>query len=159
MIEAVGYSHLLSTGRDGKVILWDVKKNCKLKEKFLFFWPRAARVSPDERFVALLCNGVELMSIPQLDELTTRSGGRMSRCAAFMPYHTTLVVGRFSGEVLVYEHAGKKTLSVRQSLSSHNQRVEGVAVLPLSSTIITVGSEGKMQFTTKLFLPAGENNL
>ncbi len=148
-IEAVGETELLSTGRDQKVILWNVPKKRKVKEKNMPFWARSATVSADGKHAALLHEGVTLMNIPKLDRVRNWSKGSVGRCAAFVPNDDALIVGKSNGQVLSYKYEdAKQTLPWEsQPLKHHDRRTQGVAVLSHNSTIITAGSEGKLHFT------------
>lgn len=146
-IETVGKTQLLSTGRDQKVILWDIQKAHKVKERTVSFWARAATVSPDGQHVALLHKGVTLLNIPKLDRMTGWSGGGVGRCAAFIPDEDVLVVGKYNGGVQICEYTGQTFPLERQFLKRHDRRAQGVAVLPKNATIVSAGSEGKLHFT------------
>lgn len=150
-IVAFNESQLLSTGRDQKIILWDVEKKRKLQEQNLTFWARAAAVSPDGSYAALLHKGVTLMKIPELTSVRDWSKGSVGRCAVFIPNEQALIVGKSNGQVVIYEYDQDTlrfpTPGELPSLESHDNRTQGVAVLPGNSTIITGGSEGKLLFT------------
>jgi WD40 repeat protein len=146
-IETVSETQLLSTGRDHKIILWDVPKRRKLKEKNMPFWARAAKVSPDGQYAALLHKKLTVINIPKLEGFTSWSKGSVGRCAAFIPNENMLIVGKSNGQVLAYEYAGQHFPIERQALENHHHRVQGVVVLPENSTVITAGSEGKLHFT------------
>lgn len=157
-IEALNGTQLLSTGRDQKIILWDVEKKRKLQEQNLTFWARAATVSPDGSYVALLHKGVTLMNIkvmlmniPELTRVRDWPKGSVGRCAAFIPNEPVLIVGKSNGQVLIYDYDQQSlrfpTPLELPSLKSHSSRTQGIAVLPGNSTIITAGSEGKLIFT------------
>jgi WD40 repeat protein len=146
-IEAVGETQLLSTGRDQKIMLWDVPKARKVKEENMTFWARAAKVSSDGQHVALLHEGVTLMNVPNLKRIVNWPKSSVGRCAAFIPNESALVVGKSNGQVLIYEYAKQSLPWEYQSLEHHDRRVQGVAALIRNSTIITAGSEGKLHFT------------
>lgn len=149
-IEAVNETQLLSTGRDRKVILWDVEKKRKLKEETLTFWARAAKVSPDIQYVALLYEGVALLNFPKLERVMSWTRDSVGRCVTFIPDEGILLVGKHNGNVQIYDYANYMHPTQHQFLTRHNGRAQGVAMLPESSIIITAGSEGKLHFTNWL---------
>lgn len=148
-IEAVSATQFLSTGRDQKVVLWDVRKKRKVKESSMTFWARSAAVSPDGQRAALLHKGVTLLNIPQLTRVVSWPKGSVGRCAAFVPDENALIVGKTNGQVLIYEyeHTRQALPWASQLMEHHHRRAQGVAVLPHNATIITAGSEGKLFFT------------
>jgi WD40 repeat protein len=91
------------------------------------------------------------MKIPELTRVRDWSKGSVGRCAAFIPNEPVLIVGKSNGQVLIYDY-DQQSLRFPSpielpSLKSHDNRTQGVAVLPGNSTIITGGSEGKLLFT------------
>ncbi len=146
-IEVVNETQILSTGRDRKVVLWDVKKKRKIKEESLSFWARAAKVAPDAQHVALLYEGVALFNLPKLERVMNWTREGVGRCAAFIPDESVLLVGKHNGNVQIYDYANYMYPTQRQFLTRHTGRAEGVALLPHNPIIITAGSEGKLNFT------------
>jgi WD40 repeat protein len=65
-LEAGWRFRLLTTGRDQKVSLWDLASRRQLSEKEFPFWARAAGVSPDGQYAALLHERVSLVRLPEL---------------------------------------------------------------------------------------------
>lgn len=145
----VGGSQVLSTGRDHEVILWDVYTKGQVARRHLYSWAREACVSPDGQQVALLRRGLDLVTLPQLDQLAGLGASRsVIRCAAFFPDGEALIVGKFNGDVVVYERKRKDWLAREKgALTRHEGRVEGVEVLRSRSVVVTAGSEGRIQFT------------
>jgi WD40 repeat protein len=146
-IEAINSTQLLSTGRDQKIVLWDVQHNRKVKEKNLTFWARAAKVSPDSQYVALLHGGVTLMTLPKFDQERYWAKDSVGRCAAFIPHERAIVVGKHNGTVQIYDYTKQSYPGDAQYLQHHERLAQGIVVVPQNSTVITAGSEGSLHFT------------
>ena len=146
-IEVLNGTQCLSTGRDQKVILWDVPKLQKLQERNLTFWARATTVSPDGKYAALIHEGATVMALPALEDVTHWTGGGVGRCAAFLPDEQTLIIGKYNGTVELYNYLERQSPLTPQRLEQHNGRTQGVVVLPSTSTIVTAGSKGQLHFT------------
>ncbi len=149
-IDVVNESQLLSTGRDQRLILWDMtpsKKNRRIKEHLLPYWPRTARVSPEGAYVALVYRGVSLFSVPHLEHVVNWTKDSVGRCVAFIPGEGTFVVGKHNGDVQIFDYANYHLPMQRQLLLHHRGRAEGAVMLPDYSVLITAGSEGSLKFT------------
>lgn len=148
-----GATRALSGGRDRYVTLWDVAGGRELARRQLYYWARAARVSPDGQRVALLRQGLELLSLPELEYLRFGSGSSVGRCAAFLPAAdggsgNTLLMGRYNGDVSVYYDKTSYWVARRTApFTRHTGRVEGVEILPQRAIAVTAGSEGVVRFT------------
>jgi WD40 repeat protein len=106
-------------------------------------------VSPDGQQVALLAQGVNLVKLPQLNrDVGVGSSRNMLRCAAFSSDGSTLIAGRFNGDVIVYGRRQHTNWLAREpgTLTHHEGRVEGVEVLRGRSIVVTAGSEGVIRF-------------
>ncbi len=148
-IAPLGDSRALSAGRDSQVVLWDVREWGQVTSRKLNPWARAMSVSPDGQRVALLAKGVSLVMLPRLDRLVGVGSSRsVLRCAAFSADGSTLIAGRFNGDVIVYGHRGQRNWLMREpnALTRHEGRVEGVEVLHGRSIVVTAGSEGVVRF-------------
>jgi WD40 repeat protein len=124
-----------------------VKPKRKIKEEVPSFWTRAPRVSPDAQHVALLYRGVALFNLPKLQQARgwTREG--VGRCAAFITGENMFLVGKYNGDVQIYDYGNYMHPTQRQFLTRHTGRAEGVAMLPHDPIVITAGSEGRLNFT------------
>jgi hypothetical protein len=157
-----GPGRALSAGRDQQVVLWDVESGREVARRRTYYWPRAARVSPDGQRVALLRQGLELLELPSLEYLRFGSGSSVGRSVAFLPPsggdgssapRHTLLMGRYNGEVSVYHDRTSYWIARRiEPFTRHAGRVEGVEVLPHRSIAVTAGSEGIVRFTA---IPTG----
>ncbi len=150
-IAPLGDSRLLSSGRDSEVVLWNLNTGRKTarRQNNPGSWARAMRVSPDGQQVALLAQGLELVTLPQLDRMVGIGYNRgVIRCAAFSPDGGTLFAGRFNGKVTTYEYKPQRTWLMQEPgfLTRHEGRVEGVEILQSRSIIVTAGSEGCVRF-------------
>ena len=149
-LEPVNESCVLSTGRDYQIVMWDVEARRDVASETLEDWARAARVSPDLSKVALMCNGVRLVSLPQLKPLAETPGrwSGVHRAGAFAPDGESVIAGKFNGEVVVCRHNGKWLNTERVPLVRHNGQTQGVEVLSERKIIITAGSNGSVEFTS-----------
>ena len=145
----LGDTQVLITERDHTVSVWDVQAGRRVRKHSFDFWARAACVSADGQHAALLHDGVTLVALPQL-QILARTGWSwhgVARCAAFAPAGEALLVGKFSGEVVVCHRSGQSLHTNKHSLVTHQGQVQTVAVLPSRVVVITAGSEGWVQFT------------
>lgn len=161
-IAPVNGERLLSAGRDGRVVLWDIMHRQELANLERYFWARAMQVSPDSRRVALLHDGIALAALPGLDQLLYGSARSVGRCAAFLPSahgeetwkgsgsvpdNQTLLVGQYSGDVFKYYPRNERWITHEvPSFTYHEGRVEGVSFLRSRSVVVTAGSEGTIRF-------------
>jgi WD40 repeat protein len=65
-LESVGDNRLLTAGRDAHIAMWDLDDRRVLTDKEFPFWARAAEVSPDGQYVALLHARMSLARLPEL---------------------------------------------------------------------------------------------
>ena len=145
----VGDTQVLIAERDHTISVWDVQAQRSERKERFDFWARAACVSVDGQHTALLHDGVSLVALPQLQVLA-RTGWPwhgVARCAAFAPQGETLLVGKFSGEVVVCQRSGQSLHADKDLLMTHQGQVQAVAVLSSRAVVITAGSEGRVQFT------------
>ena len=161
-IAPVDEGRLLSAGRDGRVILWELSQRRELARLKRYFWARAMQVSPDGRHVALLHDGITLAALPGLDQLLYGSARSVGRCAAFLPSdhgeeawtgsgsvpdNRTLLMGQYSGNVVKYYPRNERWITYEvPSFTYHEGRVEGVNFLSSRSVVVTAGSEGTIRF-------------
>ena len=154
-IESAGNGRLLSAGRDGKVILWDLATSRKLHEakvpagaKGPDSWARATRLSSDGKFAVLLYDGLSLVRLPEIEFLSSVGWQGTTRCAAFSPDDRALIVGQYNGEVRVIAR-NDTTLDHRyRAFCRHSGQVQGIEVLPERSVVVTAGSGGDVLFTS-----------
>lgn len=153
-LEACGEHQVLSTGRDQRVVVWDIATGRPAREWYFHFWPRATRISADGSRAALLHNGVTLVSLPELQRIhqaEIEDGDGVSSCAAFTSGGQEIVLGKFNGQVIVHDLARRKRRG--RKLLTHRGRVQGLEVRRAptaqgtwSDVIISAGSEGTLQF-------------
>ncbi|MFP4346188.1 MAG: hypothetical protein ACLFU8_15940 [Anaerolineales bacterium] len=159
----VGDDRVLSTGRDRRIVLWDVTNEREVTSSRYHRWPRAVQVSPDGNLLALLHTELTLTTLPGLKTLLSGGGKSVGRCAAFLPpayekrdawdgpepvpHNQTLLVGQHSGEVFLYYPKRAYWLTYeRPPFTRHTGRVEGVSVLESRGVVVTAGSEGIVRF-------------
>lgn len=146
---------LLSTGRDQKIIHWDVTARRIIAERKLTDWPRCAAVSDDGRLAALVSDRVQLLQLPGLTPLDnlppiyskdhqTRLG--ISRCASFAPSGTDLLTGQMNGQVTHYPEIDSTRRRQKRNLDLHIGPLVGLEFLPRHDLTLTLGAEGELHF-------------
>jgi len=166
-LEPVGASRVLSAGRDGEVVLWDVPGRREVaRQRYARYdgWAKTACVSPDERRVAVVGTwGVKIISLPQLKDLRPWLGQSKARYAAFPPDDETMILGQSDGDVVTcrpqkkmmrywngaswYEEDRTWLTREGQPLTHHEGRMKGVEMLHGSSIVISAASDGSVHFT------------
>jgi len=153
-LEAFGDHYVLSTGRDQRVVVWDIAAGRPAREWYFDFWARAARVSADGKRVALLHNDFTLASLPELQRISQAEieVGGVCSCAAFTSDGQAIVLGKCNGQVAVIDLTQRKRR--RRNLLTHAARVQGVEVrrAPFEQgtpgdVIISASSDGTIRFT------------
>jgi WD40 repeat protein len=175
-VEPVGTAQAISAGRDGQVVLWDVAEKRELRRQRLYRqisahrrndWARSAVVSPDEGQVILLGSRLEMMILPQMNNMMLWSSPRTARSAAFSPDSESLVVGHRRGEVIAWRleedtaewldrtvNPWQMRIEECQSLvqikqiTRHGARVEKVGILPSWSILVSAAIDGSIHFTS-----------
>lgn len=160
-VEPVGKCRFLTTGRDGRVVVWDASRRSLVGETSLDDWARAACVSPDGGRAALLHEGITLLSVPELQFVAGTGGGAVldvdgtwrssgygsgvARAAAFAPDGEVLVFGKNSGEVRAGTVEGD--LLVAKRLVEHEGAVQGIASLSDPGVVVAASADGTVYFT------------
>jgi len=146
-IKPLGESQALVAGRDRQVVVLDLAGNMRVVGKRQFdFWARNACVASSGQHAALLHYGSHVVKLPQLEIVASdnsRSRG-VARSAAFSPDSSALIIGKHNGEVRVFR--GHPLAMERPALTRHRGRVEGVDVSTSRSLVISIGSEGEINF-------------
>lgn len=154
-LEPVGDSRLLTTGRDQKVTLWDLDNRRLLTEKEFPFWARAADVSTDGQYAALLHERLSLVRLPELTivpgqpYIAPRPNGYRrgtGQHLSFSPDNKFILTGQHNGQVALHFHNSLTTRPVKKVLTTHNQPVRGVYFLPTHPVVVTAGAEGQVRF-------------
>ncbi len=159
-LEPVGMSQVLSGGRDGDVVLWDVSEKREItRQNGLEI--QSISVSPDNQRVILRQDiDMELVTLPRLEPFSKRpfwGPYSVTRCSAFAPDGETVIIGKTNGDVAIYNfteresiHDTLKRLSLEQDgqiLTHHEGRMKGVKILFGHSVVITASSDGNIHFT------------
>ncbi len=157
-IEPLTGNRAITTGRDQQVILWDGTGKRPLAQKTFHFWPRATRISPDEKTIALLHEGVTLAGLPDLEiqsNVRTRyryrdkndRSARIVRSACFVPPEDTLLLGNDLGQVIAYRRKNGAYWAERTLFDQHPGGIQGIAFLQDHSIAISACSRGGVHFT------------
>jgi hypothetical protein len=159
-LEPVPSSQVISTGRDGEVVLWDVPGRREVaRQRYARYdgWAKTMCISPDGQRVALVGTwGVKIISLPQLKDLRPWLGQSKARYPAFPPQEETMILGQSDGDVVICRPQKKTTQYWReytwlvkegQPLTHHEGRMKGVEMLRGSSIVISAASDGSIHFT------------
>jgi WD40 repeat protein len=150
----VSENTLLTAGRDKRVVLWDVQGRNLVTERTYFDWPRSLCISSDSQQVALIDKGLKLLSLPNLATLRnndSRFFETMPRCITFTPDHSALLIGLFSGGIMVVSTKGSGPMPLLQGefagLNYNYGQTQAMAVLPAQPVFVTARADGVIDFT------------
>jgi WD40 repeat protein len=142
---------LLTTGRDGRAVVWHLARRSLEREQLLHFWAREARLSHDGGRAVLLHNGITLLALPELHAIAdVRGAGQrgVARSAAFGPAGEGVVVGRHNGQVVTIGHVEQAPSQVTSRLvHQHAGSVVGVEYLARRGLILSAGGDGSLRFS------------
>jgi WD40 repeat protein len=118
-LQATGDATLLSTGRDGAAVLWNLANRQEVARRTFPKWPRNVVLDANGQQAALLHDSLNLISLPNLRDLFPLQAARwvngsqahqsVARCATFTPDHAAVLIGDHSGQVVEYRLPEKKT--------------------------------------------------
>lgn len=154
-IEPVGGDQLFTTSRDNLAVLWDLAERRVITNKEFPFWARAAAVSSDRQYAALLHDRLSLVRLPDLSIvpgyafLPPRAAGfktGVAQNAAFSPDGRYLLTGQYNGQVGLYFHTSLTQRPKKVLVTQHSQPVRGIHFLPGHPLVITAGAEGQIRF-------------
>jgi WD40 repeat protein len=166
-LEPAGEGRLLSAGRDGRLVLWDLPGRRALAEQTLPSWPRAVQITPDRQKAVLFSSRIEMVSLPdlQVNPFNVRSAPlsriqkSMPRCAAFDPTGI-LLVGQFNGQVVRYAANQTGSTYKKDLLLNHSQPITAIQFIPGHPFVITASHAGDLKITRwPDCLPFGALNL
>ena len=148
-------SRALSTGRDGKVVVWDLKTRKSLGEANFNFWSQAAAISPDRRIAALVRQGLTLVNLDNLKIIETRvhnrvlSGVRSGSATSveFTPGGDGILVGQHNGQVVHYDGIQKNNTLQKELVINHNSSVIGLQFIPQHPIFVSGSVDGSLRFT------------
>lgn len=146
----VGNSQVVSAGTDKNVVVWDVSTQKATNRISLKSWARNLRVSSDGKSLLLLHQGLDLLTLPDLQRERSTGRKKVSRCAAFSPETGIVFVGTFSGKVSAYSSPqARRVLAERNpplTQYSPPERVEAIEVLKQQSLLLSAGTGGEIRF-------------
>lgn len=154
-LQAVNPTTLLSTGRDGLALLWNLANRQEITRREMADWPRAARVSPGGQRIALLDTTVTLLQIPGLNSetaapvRTARNSGTVSsigQCVVFTPGDQNILVGQRNGQVVLYQSLARQPGFVRKAVLDHRTPVVGLEFLPNRPVLVSAVTNGQVRF-------------
>jgi WD40 repeat protein len=117
-LQAAGDTTLLSTGRDGAAVLWNLASRQEITRRTFTKWPRNVALASNGQQAALLHDSLSLITLPSLSDLFPLQAARrvngaqtnlsVAKCATFTPDRAAVVVGDHSGQVVEYRLPTKK---------------------------------------------------
>jgi WD40 repeat protein len=154
-LEPVNDTTLLSTGRDGAVILWDLAQRAEFHRCTVPEWPRRAVISPDRSQVAILHSSIQMLHLPELLDngdkaIRTISNSNtqpsIAQCAAFLPQESTLLLGQRNGQILKYTRNRSGTGYNRKAVLSLESRIIGLKYMHQRQIVVCAAQNGKISF-------------
>jgi len=161
----VAENNLLSTGRDGAVILWNLASRQEIHRQTVPEWPRSALLLPDQQQVALLHSSITLLQLPNLAEVAiqpfwTRSSSNtqraMAQCALFPPNYSGFLIGQRNGQVVHCEPSRTGRKIVRKAILWEKAPIIELAYLARQHLLVSAVQNGMVRFHSwPSLLPVG----
>jgi WD40 repeat protein len=147
---------VLSTGRDGRVIVWDLETRKLLSEATFDFWSHAAAISPDRRIAALVHQGLTLINLSDLEinrkPIYNHSKSEVHRSSAtsveFTPEGDGILVGQHNGQVVYYDGVQKNKSLKKELVINHLAAVVGLQFIPRHPIFVSCSMDGAIRFTS-----------
>jgi WD40 repeat protein len=145
-LEGIDATHFLTTGRDGKIVTWDLTGPVT-EMAVTDDWPRSACVSVDGQRAGVLTKQMLILcELPALTRLTsTRNEGKVLRQATFAADGQTLILSRAS-EVFTAHYRDKKLNFTDSPLIRHSGAVQGLEMARNRTPLITADAKGQINF-------------
>ncbi len=151
----VGETNLVSAGRDGMVIHWNLAHRAEVARQGLPDWPRAAFISPNQQKIVLLHSSLSILKIPNLvnsDPQSVRtavnSGTRPSKalCGVFPPNSDDFLVGQRNGQIVRYLSKPENRGLVREVVGNGKFGIVDLALLPSLPVLVAARMDGDIEF-------------
>jgi hypothetical protein len=151
---AAGSAKLLSTGRDGAVILWNVATRSELSRWTQADWTRTAAISTNYQRVALLSSALTLLRLPDLADCTPLSIRKAAHSAAqksmalsvvFVPGEENFLSGQRNGQVILYQARPDGQAITCKFLLNGRSPVAGLEFLPTRQLLVTAVQAGRLE--------------
>ena len=150
-----GETNLISTGRDGMAIHWNLAHRSELARQSLPDWPRTAFASQDHQKFVLMHSSLSILKLPNLvnsDPTSVRtaaySGTRqsMAMCGVYSPDSNDFLVGQRNGQVVRYLSKKPNRSLVREAVLKNDSSVVGLEFLPAQPILVAAMSNGTIEF-------------
>lgn len=154
-LEGVNDTQILSSSRDNKLSLWDLRTLKLSNEYHPYFrdsWVRGFTIAVDRTKAVLFNKKITLLSLPELKFLTATpiNLSNVAQYGAFTPDEKGIVVGQANGQLLFcpFDNKGKFTDKVEKLArpAKPGVQVQGVVSLPALSLLIAATSNGQIDF-------------
>ena len=151
----VGDTNLVSTGRDGMAIHWNLNQKTEVARQELPDWPRTAFASRNQQHIVLMHSSVSILSLPNLancDPTSVRTKAysktrqSMALCGVFPPDSNDFLVGQRNGQIVRYHAKPKYDGLVREAVIRNDSSVVGLAFVPDKQILVTATSNGIIEF-------------
>jgi WD40 repeat protein len=152
-------NRLLSTGRDGSVVLWDLSTHQEINRLDAGEWPRAAAFTEQGPYLAIATGDqvrvIEASGLSAVFPLSLRSVGK-SNLQPGVAHHLTfcpaknaieLLAGQANGQVVNYQINLDEHTSRRKLLIDHHSAIIGLQFLPGRTQFISASSDGELRMT------------
>ncbi len=151
----VGEVNLVSTGRDGMVIHWNLAHRAEVARQELPDWPRAAFISQNQQKIVLMHSSLSILKLPNLvnsDPQSVRtainSGTRPSKalCGVFPPDSDNFMVGQRNGQLVRYLSKPENRGLVREVVGKGKSGIVDLAFLPSQPVLVAAKLDGEVEF-------------
>lgn len=142
-------NHFFTTGRDGIVVLWDAASRQQLNQRQFSFWPRAACVSRDGHYAALLYKNLALLKIPSLDlvaELTEPVKEPIFRCGDFSPDGQAIITGKSNWKVQLIRIGKYGMVDTPGLFQRHRSGLQRIRSIHRNGVVLSATANGEVAF-------------
>ena len=154
-LQPVDANRLLSSGRDGAVILWDLASRSQVNRCDMPDWPRYTRIAPGGQRVLILHNSISLLPLPELTippftyiqtVRNTRTSRSVGQCAAFAPDSSYFLVGQANGQVVHYQPKENEAGFTRKAVFRSPGAITGLEYIAQRACFAISTSRGRIDF-------------
>lgn len=142
-------NRFFTTGRDGMVILWDAASRRQLNQRQFSFWPRAACVSQDGHYAALLYKNLALLEIPSLDlvaEMIEPAKEPIFRCGDFSPDGQAIITGKSNWKVQLININQYGLAATPGLFQRHQSGLQRIRSIYRNGVVLSAAANGEVVF-------------
>ncbi len=151
----IGDANLVSTGRDGAVIYWNLGTREEIGRQALPDWPRAAFTSKNQQQIVLMHSSLSILQLPNLLNIEPQSvrtaafsGTRqsMALCGVFPPDTGEFLVGQRNGQVVRYLSKPQNRRITREAILRKDSSVVDLEFVPAQPSLVIAAKNGTIEF-------------